>query len=181
MSSTDNPGVATKEGHPPACVTDSGSSINTGSFLPLPNLTQADLAGISGLNRRQRRRLLRDCNEAVFGLNWMHGALFRPVYGVGQNSHTRNRTGRLQYDVQQRILEATRFWLDVYSAVSELGSLRRAPRGQSRVFHCWPYHHGSVQVLGCESAEWGARRSFSWKTCYSRRRSISCWSMTREC
>ena len=82
----------------------------------------------------------------------MQGAFFRPVYGVGPSSHTRNRIGKLQYDVQQRILEAARFWLDVDSAISELGAFE-APQGQSRVFHCWPYHHGSVQVLGCQSAE----------------------------
>ena len=61
----------------------------------------------------------------------MHGAFFRPVYGVGQSSHTRNRIGKLQYDVQQRILEAARFWLDVDSAVSKVGAFEELLKGKA--------------------------------------------------
>ena len=157
MSSTDNFGAAPMEGCPLARGTAHGGDSNTGSFLPVPDFSLSDIMGLPGLNRRQRRRLLRDCNEAVFGLNWLHGTPFWPVYGPGQSRSTQARIRHLHRDVQQRILEAACFWLDVDSAVSEEGAYEELLKGKAGYSTAGlttmaPYKYSSVSLPeGCRT------------------------------
>ena len=72
---------------------------------------------MADLGPGQRRRLLRDYNACVRGLNYLHGGDRRDAQRPFPNKATAEKMASLRQDVQQRVLSAARRWVDVDSAV----------------------------------------------------------------
>ena len=121
-----------------------------GIFLR-PKLRDLQVWSSVGLTGGQRRRLLRDVNEACRALNWMHGEESRPTALPPSLVASEDRNNVFVPDVQQRVILAALRWLDADSAVDEHEALAKLLMGRtSRAlgvsFNVGSYEHSRISL-----------------------------------
>ena len=95
-------------------------------IFPLPYLQELPASCSGGLTRGQRRRLLRDVNQACRALNWMHDEEIRPPALPPSLVASEDKNQCLRADVQQRIIPAGLRWVDADSAVDGREALAKS-------------------------------------------------------
>ena len=81
----------------------------TREVFPLPYLQELSAWSSGGLTCGQRRRLLRDVNEACRAVNWMHGEDSRPTALPPSLVASEDKNLCLRADVQQRVVSSKQF------------------------------------------------------------------------